>query len=171
MKKKLWILAATVIILLLAGGGWFFLSQDRLSQGPQVVIDAMFTCPNPELFREDAVSRVGLGVETTPEEQEKIQAANEQMQANWEKAVGRYFAPNCFKPFFKMEATYFLGQGTLNGQKIAVEKTELEEKGFRYEKALVTYDADGQQAQARLKFSLDEDGLITQVEILETPAG
>ena len=32
-------------------------------------------------------------------------------------------------------------------------------------------DADGQQAQARLKFSLDEDGLITQVEILETPAG
>ena len=99
MKKKLWILAATVIILLLAGGGWFFLSQDRLSQGPQVVIDAMFTCPNPELFREDAVSRVGLGVETTPEEQEKIQAANEQMQANWEKAVGRYFAPTASNRF------------------------------------------------------------------------
>ena len=165
MKKKLWILAAAVIVLLLAGVGWFFLSQDRLSQGPRAVIDAMFTCPNPELFREDAVARIGLGVETTPE------AANEQMQANWEQAVGRYFAPNCFKPFFKMQSTYFLGQGTLNGQKIAVKKAELEEKGFRYEKALVTYDADGQQAQARLKFSLDEDGLITQVEILETPAG
>ena len=49
MKKKLWILAATVIILLLAGGGWFWLSRNRLSEGPRAVIDAMFTCPNPEL--------------------------------------------------------------------------------------------------------------------------
>lgn len=171
MKKKLWIVGAILVVCLLAGGGWFFLSQDRLSEGPRAVIDAMFTCPNPELFHEDAVGRIGLGVETTPEEQEKIQAANEQMQAHWEQAVGRYFAPNCFQPFFKMEATYFLGQGTLNSQKITVEQAELEEKGFQYEKALVTYDADGQQAQARLKFSLDENGLITKVEILETPAG
>lgn len=167
MKKKQWLIAAVLVVLVLAGGAWFLFSGDRLSEGPAAVIDAMFTCPNSELFDEGAVSSIGLGVETTPEQQEKIQAINEQMQVNWDKAVGRYFAPNCFKPFFQMDALHFLAQGTQNGQEIAVTKVQLKEAGFRYEKALVTYTVDGQQAQAELKFSLDENGLITRVEIAQ----
>ena len=166
-KQKLWIAGVAVALLLLAGGGWFFFSRDRLSEGQMAVIDAMFTCPNPELFHEGAVEHIGLGVETTPEQREKIQAANEQLQANWEQAVGRYFAPNSFKPFLNMEAYHFLATGTIRNQTITMKQAELEETGFRYEKALVTYEVDGQQGQARIKFSLDENDLITFVEVEE----
>ena len=168
MKDKKWIfIAATLIVLTLAGMGWFLLSGDRLSQGPAAVIDAMFTYPNPELLDEDSIAHIGLGVETTPEEQQKMEAANEQMKANWQKAVGRYFAPNCLDPFLNNEAYRYLANTFVLDQEISLVQAELEGKGNLYENALVTFDIDGQQAQVRVKFSLDEHGLITRVEIAE----
>lgn len=169
MKKKQWLIGAVLVVLVLVGGAWFLLSDsgEQVSPGPAAVIQAVFTCPNPELFNMEAVASIGEGVTVTEEDKARIEAASEQVKENWKQTVGEYFAPACWEPFLMGQANQFLLPAALMGQTVAIEKVELIEKGHLYENALVTISRDGEKSQFLVKFSLDETGLITRVELTE----
>lgn len=171
MKKKQWIIAATgLVALALAGGGWLLVSGsgEQVSPGPAAVIQAAFVCPNDRLFNMEAITPMGEGVVLTEEDKARIETASEQVKENWKEDVGEYFAPACWESFIMGPANQFLMSAALMGQTVEIKKIELVEKGSLYENVLVTISRGGQQSQVLTKFSLDEEGLITRVEFIQT---
>ena len=70
-----------------------------VSEPAKAVIEAMFTAPNEELYHEGAISVIGQGViPSDSEEGEKKEASNE-IEKNWEEAVGKYFAESYLSDF------------------------------------------------------------------------
>ncbi len=165
MKRKI----VALLAALLCGAlclGLAACGKEGPAEGPQAVAEAIFHAPNEELFSLDAASSIGLGVEQKPEEQKKAEEANQQMMANWESSLGKYFAPNCLKPAIASDGILqFLAQCAMNGQKSTVNSVELSEEGELYQNLMVHYTLDGEEKEALVKFSLDKDGLITRVII------
>ena len=170
MKKKQWAIVAVLTVLALAGGGWFLFSgsAERVSPGPTGVFQAAFLFTNDRLFNMEAITPIGQGVELTEEDKARIETASEQVKENWKEDVGEYFAPACWESFIMGPANQFLMSAALMGQTVEIKKIELVEKGSLYENVLVTISRGGQQSQVLTKFSLDEEGLITRVEFIQT---
>lgn len=132
------------------------------------VIEVMCTYPDTRYFDPGAITYIGEGVVTTPEEKEKIKAANEKIRQNWEDAVGSYFAPNCFDPCYGMGLTAYLGSAYGKEQtSTSVKDITLisqEEKAQTFAVAIVV---DGVEKQSSIRFCNDENSLFTFVEIQE----
>ena len=164
MKKRMIVLSMALLCLCLMLAAC---SKDSPAEGPQAVAEAMFNAPNERLCSTDSTLAIGLGVETTPEQREKAEEAYQQMIDNWESDLGKYFAPNCLEPALKDNIlTQHLGQYTESGQKSEVTSIELDDKDDSYQALTVHYTLDGEEKEAQVKFSLDQDGLIDRKSVV-----
>ena len=169
MKNKSLLILAAFVMVVAAGVGFYFLRPgggNQVSTGPQKVIQAMMTCPNEDLFTEDMVSVIGVGVTPDPEKLQEAMEDWDDAAEEWEEEVGKYFAPNCLDSFLNDSvATSYLVKGVpVKVEKMELlERQELESSGS--EKVKVTVNVDGVQETVTLDFSLDGDGKITFVKL------
>lgn len=159
--KKLTLLSLTLLLFVTFGCG--APKKDEVSEGAKKVIEAMTTCPNRDLFDPEAGAMIGLGVQQSEAEKQKAEDAAEKVNANWEEAVGEYFADGSLDIFLNGQASYYLMRSELEGITVKTEKIELKEKTDAYETVLVTINVDGEKQKIEMTFSHNPDGLLSQV--------
>ena len=128
MKKKSLLILAALVLVVAAGVGFYFLRPgggNGVSTGPKKVIEAMMTCPNDDLFTEDMVSVIGVGVTPDPEKLEEAMEDWDDAREEWNEEVGKYFAPNCLDSFLNDSVAYSY---LVKGVPVKVEKMELLER-------------------------------------------
>lgn len=144
--------------------------DNTISEGARKIIETITTCPNDDLFNEDMISTIGLGVEMTEEQKEKVALANEKAAKNWEDAIGEYFAPKGLESFRNSgESARYFGLTLGTDTKIELKNMELVEKDNLAEKVRATVSVDGVDEQIVVTFSYDnseaQKGLIYRVAI------
>lgn len=163
MSGKLLLLALAMVVL---AGCSKEQKKDEVSESAKKVIEAMMTCPNTDLFSQDAFTPIGEGVVITEEEKQKIQEANDKIIQNWETAVGKYFGYGYLEDFINTSTnTKYLADASLNGTTIHVVQMSLEEKNSGIEKISVTLSVDGEKQKVEVIFHYDTEGLIKTVEV------
>lgn len=167
-KKSLLIAAAVILVVLAAALAWnFFGGEEGVSAGAEAVIRAATTGPNPDLYNPEASMQIGLGAEPTEEERAAAQKAAEQQQANWEAAVGQYFAEGALEQFINNGyAMGYLMTADAAGQTLETGELTLVEKTDSHETVDFTYLLGGTEYQARAEFSVGADGLISRAEFV-----
>ena len=140
--------------------------ENTISEGARAVIETFGTSPNLELCNADMAMPIGLGVELSDEQKEKIESEGKKARDNWEMAIGKYFAPNGLDMFLNDgQAYYYLGLSSVENVETEVKNMELVEKNDLDEKVKVTVAVDGVDEQIMVAFRCDEDGLIYRVSV------
>lgn len=144
--------------------------DNTISEGARKIIETITTCPNEDLFNEDMVYAIGLGVELTEEEKEKVALANEKATKNWEDAIGEYFAPKGLESFRNSgESGRYFSLTRDTDVKVELKNMELVEKDNLAEKVRATVSVDGVDEQIVVTFRYDnseaQKGLIYRIEI------
>ena len=166
MKKKL-IVPIIVLALLVAGTAGFFLVQQHkkttISEPAKKVIEAILTCPNPDLYDPAAIVKLGLGVPPLSDERKaELKAVNERLTKNWDNLIGKYFAENCFNGFLTSAGvSYYQTISVEEDVKVTLKDMTLVEKDF-YEKIHVTVGLDDKEHVLEFVFQYNEKGQITR---------
>ena len=131
------------------------------------IIDAMFNCPNEELFNPDASVSLGLGTSLTSEDIEKVETAAEKTIINWEKAVGDCFDEGYFEAFFKHGGgVKYHSLSATNQVSYEVESSELVENTDLGQLVKVSLKNGDKTEEVEVHFTINEDNdLIRSVEI------
>ena len=131
-----------------------------VSEPAKAVIEAMFTAPNEELYHEGAISVIGQGViPSDSEEGEKKEASNE-IEKNWEEAVGKYFAESYLSDFVATTGTKYLAEAVMEDVDCSVEKMDQIEKSENSEMVEVSYRMGEDEKRVRLSVQYDDNGRI-----------
>lgn len=157
MKKFNVILMIACICMCFAG-----CSKTREFDAKEKVIFAMLTCPNEELFSEDAVAIIGEGTEGK-QDSEEIKKEQEKIAENWEKKVGDAFAPGALDKFLGESASFYLAQAQAEGKEISVKEIKSEEKSETTETFAVTILNGDVEETVKIEFKYDEKDLIEEV--------
>lgn len=128
----------------------------------RTVIQAMFTCPNEDLFSQNAIVIIGEGVEGKQDVQ-KVKEEQERIADNWEKKVGDAFAPGALDKFLGESASFYLAEAQLEGKEISVKEIKGEEETDTTETYAVTILNGGTEETLKLKFTYNEKDLIKSV--------
>lgn len=161
MNKKIIIIFVAVFLLVACSSNK---DNNAVGEKAQKVIEAMLTCPNTELFNSDAITYIGLGVNTSDEEKEKIEAASEKIEQNWDAAVGEYFGHGYLKASLSQgSAQKYLANALIFNKTISIENMTLKEKKDALETVLVDILVDGEKQQVEISFTYDTEGLIKTV--------
>ncbi len=161
MNKKLFLLLLAVLVLLTSCDKK---ESEGVSDEAAKVIEAMLTCPNPGLFNNEMITRIGLGVELSAEEKEKIKLANKQAELNWENAVGKYFGYGFLKAFLAQGPAYkYLMEAEMYEKTITVESMSIKEKTEGSETVQVNLLINDEKKQVDVTFKYDLEGLIKTV--------
>lgn len=161
MNKKLFLLLFVVLVLFIACSKT---GSEGVSEEAAKVIEAMLTCPNPDLFNPEIITQIGLGVELSDEEKEKIKVASEKAELNWNNAVGKYFGYGFLKTFLTQGPAYkYLMEAELYEKTINIESIALKEKTDDSETVQVNLSVNGEKKQVDVTFKYDLEGLIKTV--------
>jgi len=148
----------SLVLLLSACGG-----KETVSEGAEAVIHACMNTPNEDLFRFDAM--VAMGADMPEEEKAAALALQEQLNANLEALVGKYFSPGSFDAFLNSYLrTYFFMNPAETTKVVSM---ELVTKEAKLEVVDVVVDMDGQESTFTITFRYNDDGLFYGVEMAE----
>lgn len=126
------------------------------------VILAMFTCPNEELFSQEAVAIIGEGTEGV-QDIEKVKEKQEQIADNWEKKVGDAFASGALDKFLGESASFYLAQAQMEGKEISVKEIKNEEESEMTETYAVTILNGEAEETVKVGFTYNKEDLIEKV--------
>lgn len=126
------------------------------------VILAMFTCPNEELFSQEAVAIIGEGTEGV-QDIEKVKEKQEQIAENWEKKVGDAFASGALDKFLGESASFYLAQAQMEGKEISVKEIKSEEESEMTETYAVTILNGEAEETVKVGFTYNKEDLIEKV--------
>lgn len=163
MGKKLWIPLALLLLFL---GGCQKEKAPEISEGAAKTIEAMTTCPDPDLFDLKMGAFIDLEGKQDPVQKETAEKASEVVFANWENRLGTYYAPGCLRGFLLNSGMRYQVMAGVEGSKIALESMTLEKKTDSYEIVLVELTVDDVPETLRLSFSYDSDDLISRIDYL-----
>lgn len=159
VKKCILLLVLALLLTSCASG------NKTVSKEAKKVIEAMMTCPNPELFDSANITMIGEGVETSEEEQEKVAKRSKEIYENWEKEIGSYFVKGKLEKFYSEAATMYLAEAAQENIEVKAEEVSLLEKSELTEKVQVTLLKGKQKEKAVLMFKYDSEGLISKIEV------
>lgn len=142
-------------------------NNKTVSKEAEKVIDAMMTCPNPELYDADNHSVIGEGVEVSDEKREQIAKRDTEIFKNWEKAVGEYFDDTGLENFYGKAAMMYLAEAKQDDIEIKVKDKALLEKSELTEKVRVTLLKGESEKEVIVEFQYDADGRISDVKVNE----
>ncbi len=168
-KKALISIIAVAVVAVIGIALYFTVfqkgSMDREANARHI-ISLMTTYPDTRYFDPEAITYLGEGVVTTPEEKEKVKAASEKASQNWEEAVGSYFAPNCFPGLLTYgQAQRFLSDAYFMEQSLSLKEVTLSQEDPYFLDFTVTLLVNGEERQETIRFRNDENNLFTFVEI------
>lgn len=165
MNKKIMF---TILLAVLLGVGCGEKQQEEtVSENAKRVIEAMFTCPNQELYSKDLQFTMEEYKSLTDAEKAHVQEMMEQSYESWEKAVGDCFGDGYLMSFVKAgPAVSYLMEAEHREITIEVLQMTVEEKTDVRENIVVTFSMDGEEEQETLEFRYDSEGLIKSVFIL-----
>ena len=129
--------------------------EGKVSEAAETIIRAMTEYPNEELYNEEAISKIGLGIEN--------QGGEGNVISNWNERVGEYFGSGWFEDFIN-QGTAFIYLSTADALEQTMELKEiiLESRDEKTEVVLTTLLIDGEENQIRFTFTYD-DGLVRTV--------
>ena len=169
MRKKLFLfLLMSVFLLPACSQQADEADKDAIAQP---VLEAMFTCPNEELFDPDSISTIGVGTENAlgPEE---IQALNESISQAWESKFASSFTEDGFDTFITSgNNILYHAMAAVSGSSIQVDSIETAESPGDQSPSVYTLslsvDADGQTQQAVVDCSVtfDDEAKISDLSI------
>lgn len=131
---------------------------------PRKVMEAMFTCPNEDLFSTNAIAIIGEGTEGK-QDTEKVKEEQERIANNWKKKVGDAFAPGALDKFLGGVASSYLAEAQMEGKEISVKEIKIEEETDTTETYAVTILNGGIEETLTVEFTYDEKNLIKSVSI------
>ena len=150
----------TLVLLLSACGG-----KETVSEGAEAVINACMNTPNEELFSQDAIVYIGGDAPMPEEEKAAALALQEQLNANLEALVGKYFSPGSFDVFLNSYLRSYFFMNPAETTKVV--SMELVTKEAKLEVVDVVVDMDGQESTFTITFRSNDDGLFYGVEMAE----
>ena len=168
-KKALISIIAVAVVAVIGIALYFTVFQkgsvDREANARHI-ISLMTTYPDTRYFDPEAITYLGEGVVTTPEEKEKVKAASEKVSQNWEDAVGSYFAPNSFDVFMSSSPIFrFLGDAYFQEQSISVKDITRTAVDDKFQTFTVTLLVNGEEKEQVFHFRNDENDLFTFIEL------
>ena len=131
-------------------------------KSPRTVIKAMLTCPNEELFSQEAVVIMGEGTEGV-QDADKVKKEQEKIASNWNKKVGDMFATGALDKFIGESGSFYLAQAQMEEKEISVKEIKREEKSDTTETYAVTILKGDSEEIVKLEFTYNEDDLIESV--------
>ena len=140
------------------------------------VLEAMFTCPDEELLRPEALTVIGLGVEEAPN-QEQVDAANAAMEAAWEERIGDCFLPQDYRAFLNAQGGIrltFQTDAVLGDFRITPVQAERGDLVNRTQDVTVTLRLEPEGAEARecrvvcqAIFSAEDESLLQSLKVTD----
>ena len=155
--KKLSLLVLSVMLFWLGCA-----KEESVSPNAKKVLEAMMTCPNPDLFTNESAAVIGdEGVgnnEAGAKEWERI-------EENWKEQVGDCISEEYFEKFFSTVAMTYYTESEASGEPISIASMELEEKGEITELVRVNLKkGDDTEEQVSILFTYDSEGKIQKIE-------
>ncbi len=166
--KKVCLLLIVVLICSLSACSSESSADNKVSKEAEKIIQAMMTCPNENLYSSSSATVIGEGVGDEEVNAMERKDDADRISENWKKEVGDCFSEGAIDDFLqKGLAQSYFAEAEKENVEIKVKEISLAGKEEYTETANVTYLKGEQEEKATLLFTLNSDGLVTNVE----PAG
>lgn len=146
--------------------------EKQINDPAEEVLEAMFNCPNDELFHSDALTIIGFNVDTLMNRDEALDKKAIETEI-WQKEFASYFTEEGFETFIAngtnvhYHTIAFFSKFTTEVQKI--EKTQGSKNQINYTVFLTVKSPEQSEIETTVFCSVifDEDDKIQEIEIID----
>lgn len=164
MKKTIGILLIICTFLMGCSANEKTDDTSQRKEHAEKVIQVMFTAPNEDLFNEDTISYIGLGVE---EADEDSAADSTEIIKNWQEEVGDCFAVGVLEQSVESGVlTSYLGEAFMMEEKAEVKEVKQKQVEEETEVYTVKWTFGEEERESDIFFRYNEDNLIEEIKNL-----